>query len=382
MTSSGVARGYSDTVIAATCLGLVWLGDALIYVVLPLYPAAFGVEIASVAILLSVNRVIRIVGYGWVSPLSRRFGANTLTAAACAAAAISTLACGLLSGFVLLFIARLMWGGAYGVINLTNTAYAYGDGQRAGTHVGLNRAVSTLGPVLSLALGGWLVMQTGPQGVFIVYGLVGLLAVPLALSLPRLRHTVGDAPVAAKGRWALSPLNIMFFVVALGADGVFTATLSTLLADLIPVTSALIGAGLLLASQRLASVILSFVSGPIVDRLQAHHLLAPCCVLVAVGLAAIAAGYIYSGAVVLIFARVVFAIVAPIVAAEQSTDRIGAIAAYATWSDCGLAAGAFIGIMGMELLGYPMTYAALGTMTLAAVIWFTLVRAARPQAPA
>ena len=42
-----------------------------------------------------------------------------------------------------------MWGGAYGVINLTNTAYAYGDGQRAGTHVGLNRAVSTFGPVLS-----------------------------------------------------------------------------------------------------------------------------------------------------------------------------------------------------------------------------------------
>ena len=91
----GDAQGYSDTVIAATCLGLVWFGDALIYVVLPLYPAAFGVEIASVAILLSVNRVIRIVGYGWVSPLSRRFGANTLTAAACAAAAISTLAYGL-----------------------------------------------------------------------------------------------------------------------------------------------------------------------------------------------------------------------------------------------------------------------------------------------
>ena len=133
---------------------------------------------------------------------SRRFGANTLTAAACAAGAISTLAYGLLSGFVLLFIARLMWGGAYGVINLTNTAYAYGDGRRAGTHVGLNRAVSTLGPVLSLALGGLLVIQLGPQGVFVVYGLVGLLAVPLALSLPRLRQTVGDAPVAAKGRWS------------------------------------------------------------------------------------------------------------------------------------------------------------------------------------
>ena len=380
MTPSGPTRGYSETIIAAACLGLVWLGDALIYVVLPLYPAAFGVDVASVAILLSVNRIIRIVGYGWVSPLSRRFGANQLTAAACAAGAVSTLAYGLLSGFVLLFVARLMWGGAYGVINLTNTAYAYGDGHRAGTRVGLNRAVSTLGPVLSLALGGFLVTQVGPQGVFVVYGLIGLLAVPLALSLPRLRQTVGDAPAAAKGRWAPSPLNIMFFVVALGADGVFTATLSTLLADLIPVTSALIGAGLLLAGNRLASVILAFISGPVVDRLKAHRLLAPCCVLVAVGLAAIAGGWVYSGAVVLIFARVVFAIVAPIVAAEQSTDRIGAIAAYATWSDCGLAAGAFIGILGMELLGYSLSYIALAAATLAAVIWFIAVPATRPQA--
>ena len=371
-------RGYSETIIAAACLGLVWLGDALIYVVLPLYPAAFGVEIASVAILLSVNRVIRIVGYGWVSPLSRRFGANTLTAAACAAGAISTLAYGLTSGFVLLFIARLMWGGAYGVINLTNTAYAYGDGQRAGTRIGLNRAVSTLGPVLALGLGGWLTTVAGPRGVFVIYGLVGLLAIPLALMLPRLRQNVSNAPAAAKGRWVPSPLNVMFFVVALGADGVFTATLSTLLADLIPVTSALIGAGLLLAAQRLASVILSFVSGPIVDRVQPHRILPPCSVIIAIGLGAIAAGHVYSGAVVLIVARVIFAIVAPIIAAEQSTDRIGAIAAYATWSDCGLAAGAFIGIMGMEWLGYPFTYAALGAVTAAALAWFTLARAVRP----
>src|SRR5436305_998269 len=201
MSAAG-GQGSSETIIAAACLGLVWLGDALIYVVLPLYPAEFGVEVASVAVLLSVNRVIRIVGYGWVSPLSRRFGANTLTAAACAAGAISTLAYGLASGFVLLFVARLMWGGAYGVINLTNTAYAYGDGRGAGTHIGLNRAISTIGPVLALGLGGWLVTLVGPRSAFVVYGVVGLVAIPLGLTLPRLRQTVGDAPAAAKGRWA------------------------------------------------------------------------------------------------------------------------------------------------------------------------------------
>ena len=372
------ARGYRDTVIAAAALGLVWLGDALIYVILPLYPAAFGVDLAAVAVLLSVNRVVRIIGYGWVSPLARRFGANTLTAAACAAAALSTLAYGLTTGFVLLFIARLVWGGTFGIINLTNTAYAYGDGQRAGMHIGLNRAVSTLGPVLALALGGWLVTVTGPQQVFVIYGVIGLIAVPLALQLPKLRQTVGETPVAADRRWRPSELNILFFVVALGADGVFAATLSTLLADIIPKTSALIGAGLLLAGQRLIAVVLALLSGPIVDRFEARRMLAPCSFVIVAGMAAIAVGHIYIGVVVLMVARATFAIVGPIVAAQRSTDRIGAIAGYATWSDVGLAAGAFVGILAFEWAGYPLTYATLAALTAAAVAWFMLRAGAAP----
>lgn len=371
VTNSG-ARQYSDTVIAAASLGFVWLGDSLIYVVLPLYPGAFGIETASVAILLSVNRVIRIIGYGWVSPLSRRFGANTLTAVACAAAALSTLAYGIFTGFALLFAARLVWGATFGVINLTNTAYAYGDGRRAGMRIGLNRAVSSLGPVLALGLGGWLVTLVGPQYVFVIYGIAGFIAVPLALRLPRLRQTVGDAAPASHRRWRPSPLNMLFFVVALGADGVFTATLSTLLADIIPVTSALIGAGLLLAGQRLISVVLAFASGPIVDRFEARHMLAPCSFVIAAGMIAIATGHVYTGAIVLMIARAMFAIIGPIVAAQQSADRIGAIAAYSTWSDCGLAAGAFLGIVGMQWAGFPLTYVTLAATTLAALAWFML----------
>src|SRR5882757_5711204 len=205
-----------------------------------------------------------------------------------------------------------MWGGAYGVINLTNTAYAYGDGQRAGMHIGLNRAVSTIGLVLALGLGGWLVTLIGPRAVFVSYGLIGLVAVPLALTLPRLRQPPSDAAARAK-RWSVGPLNVLFFVVALGADGVFTATLSTLLADLIPVTAALVGAGLLLAGQRLVAVILSFMTGPLVDRFEASRLLVPCGLVIVGGLSAIAAGYVYTGAVVLIVARALFAIVSPVI---------------------------------------------------------------------
>ena len=85
------------------------------------------------------------------------------------------------------------------------------------------------------------------------------------------------------------------------------------------------------------------------------------------------------GLQVLIVARALFAIVAPVIAARQSSDRIGALASYVTWSDCGLAAGAFLGIVGMEWAGYPVTYALLGAATLAVTLMW---RTVQPQARA
>ena len=110
------SHGYRSTVVAAGCLGIVWFGDAVIYVVLPLYAQAFGCDALMVGVLLSVNRVVRILGYGWVGPLARTYGSNVLTAAACAAGALSTLAYGVLSGFALLFIARMLWGAAWSIM--------------------------------------------------------------------------------------------------------------------------------------------------------------------------------------------------------------------------------------------------------------------------
>jgi MFS family permease len=361
---------YRFTIIAAASLGLVWLGDALIYVVLPLYPATFGIDIAMVGVLLAVNRIIRILGYGWVAPLTRRFGANALAAGACAAAALSTLAYGLGTGFAVLLIARLVWGAAYGVLNLTNMAYAYGDGKGAGKRMGVNRAVGTLGPMFALGAGGWLVTLIGPQHVFVLYGLIGLIAVPLAMRLPPLRAAAESKVDAAGHRWIPTPLNVLFFVIALGADGVFAATLSTLLADLVPVSQALVAAGLLLAGQRFVSVVLALASGPIIDRFDAARLLVPASVVVALGLAGIALGHVYTAAVVLIVARALIAVIGPIVAAQRSpADRITAMAAYTTWSDSGLALGPLIGTLAVLWFGFAPTYVLLAALTLAALVW-------------
>ena len=359
--------GYRNTIIVATCLGLVWFGDAAIYVVLPLYALAFGFDAVTVGVLLSVNRVVRILGYGWVAPLARAYGTNVLTAAACVAAAISTLAYGLLSGFALLFIARMVWGASWGVINLTMTAYAYGDGKGAGVRIGIARAVSSAGAFAALVAAGPLCIAIGPLQMFVVFGLLGLAAVPLAFLLPSLRAAPRD-PQAAR-RWTLTPLNTLFFVLSFGADGVLGATISVLLAEFMPLASAITGAALLLAFQRLVVIVLALFSGPVTDRLGAQRLLLPCSLAVAAGFATIASGHVYSGTIIVIFSRALLGTVGPVLAAQKSTDRIAALASFATWTDVGLAAGAFFGLVGIVEIGYTASYSLLAILSAAAAVW-------------
>src|SRR4051812_12135820 len=366
-----------NTLIASACLGIVWPGDVVLYVVLPLYAAEFGLDALAVGLLLSINRVVRILGYGWVSPLARRYGAKALTATACLAAAVSTLGYGLLGGFVLLFAARVLWGAAWGVINLMMNAYAYGDGRGAGTRVGLSRAVSSVGAFLSLIFIGPLCLSVGPHQAFTIYGLIGLAAFPLALALS---PTVAAATeVRAPRRWIPSDLNILFFALALAADGVLGATVSLLLSAYMPAASAIVGASLLLAFQRLAHIVLALFSGPVADRIGAGRLLLPCSLIVAAGLGAIALGHIYIGTITVIVARALLTTVSPVLAAQRSPDRIGALASFATWSDVGLAAGAFLGTVGVSAIGLAPVYASLAVLV-AGMALFHHLRAAQVTA--
>jgi DHA1 family inner membrane transport protein len=361
-----------NTLITAACLGIVWAGDVAIYVVLPLYAAAFGLDALAVGLLLSVNRVVRILGYGWVAPLARRYGAKALTAVACLAAAVSTLGYGLLEGFALLFAARVLWGGAWGVINLMMNAYAYGDGRNAGTRVGLSRAVSSVGAFLALLSVGPLCLSVGPHQAFTIYGVLGLAAFPLALALSPTVAAPADA--RAPRRWIPSDLNVLFFTLALAADGVLGATVSLLLVEYMPAAAAIVGASLLLAFQRLAHIVLALFSGPVADRIGAGRLLLPCSLVVALGLAAIALGHVYTGTITAIVARALLTTVSPVLAAQRSPDRIGALASFATWSDVGLAAGAFLGTVGISAIGLVPVYATLAVLV-AGMALFHHVRA-------
>jgi MFS family permease len=201
---------------------------------------------------------------------------------------------------------------------------------------------------------------------------LGLAAFPLALALSPTVAAPSEA--RAPRRWIPSDLNMLFFVLALAADGVLGATVSLLLIEYMPAASAIVGASPLLAFQRLAHIVLALFSGPVADRIGAGRLLLPCSLVVAVGLGAIALGHVYTGTITVIVARALLTTVSPVLAAQRSPDRIGALASFATWSDVGLAAGAFLGTVGISALGLVPTYATLAVL-MAGMAVFHQVRA-------
>ena len=352
-----IARAERAVVVrAAIVLGLVWFGDELIYVVMPLHAAAFGISLGLVGVVLSVNRIVRILGYGWVSAASRRFGLRTLTASAALGAALSTIAYGSVLGLVPLVVARLVWGMAYAVLNVTTTAYAIGDGRGSGRRVGLNRAVSTLGPTLALSAGAWLALELRPRAVFVVLGLTGLLAIPIALTLPRELATDATKAGPAGSRWRPSSLNVLFFANA-AIEGAFAFTLSLLFAGTLPLGSALLAAGLILAFQRLMTVLLSLVGGALIDRVGPYRVLVPCVVLVVGGLLGLAHGVLYPAAITIVVVRALLSVTGPVLAArERSGTTVERLAAFATWVDSGLAVGPPLSGFAVARFGLPALY--------------------------
>jgi hypothetical protein len=150
-----------------------------------------------------------------------------------------------------------------------------------------------------------------------------------------------------------------------------------------PAASAIVGASLLLAFQRLVHIVLALFSGPVADRVGANRLLLPCSLIVALGLGAIALGHVYVGTITVIVSRALLTTVSPVLAAQRSPDRIGALASFATWSDVGLAAGAFLGTVGISAIGLVPTYATLAVLVAGMAVFHHFRAApASPGAPA
>ena len=109
---------------ASIALGLTLPTDTVLYLLLPLYAASFGVSLAEAGLLLAANRLVRIVGYGLVARSYEHHGPRVACIGAVVGSAASSLGYALLPGVWWLLAARLVWGLSFAAMNIATQALA------------------------------------------------------------------------------------------------------------------------------------------------------------------------------------------------------------------------------------------------------------------
>ena len=308
-------QGWRPVICSAGVLAFSLCGHELLYILLPVHAEAYGVSLAWVGIILSTNRFVRIIAYGGVARIGTQFGARRLSMLAAAAASISTLICSITLGPWPLFSARLLWGLASTALHLMSFVYAVAEPKRSASRVGVSQSIIELGSAGALVLGAWLASRLGPSLAFVVFGLVSLLAVPLAAALPETRAQQDQAPRS----WFSKPTGLdgLYFILGFGVDGTFMMTITLLIAKSSAVDTAVVTGGLILAVYHFAIMLLTPIGGILGDRFGGLRVLVWATGGLVLGFVCLAGGYVMTGVLLVIASRSFFATVGPAVIAFQ-----------------------------------------------------------------
>lgn len=361
-----------SSVIASAVLALAMLGDSLLYAVLPLNAAAFGVTLAGVGVLLSVNRLVRLLLFSRFAAASRRWGLRHVTIAAAILGGLSTLAVAISSGMPALLGARTVWGIAFGLLALTTLGYATSAVEGAGARIGLALSIREAGPLLAYTAGVAIVAALGARGALGVLGCVSLLAVPLAFMLPEGVTPEKRASEQLRGGSTPRVARREIIACALGfvVDGVFVTTIGLLFAASRGVSGAAAFAALALAGKRLAVLVLAPFAGRVGDRFGATRTLAVSLWIAAAGAGLLVTGAMVAGVAALTGAAAFASTVLPLTGPDnERRGKLHDLARLNAARDLGAAVGPMVGIALFTGLGGTMLYAASGAvMAIVAVL--------------
>lgn len=359
---------------ASLALGIALPTDTVLYLLLPLYPAAFGVTLVEAGLLLAVNRMIRIAGYGWVANAYQRGGPRTVCIAAVFGAVASSLGYAFLPANVWwLTIARLIWGLSFAAMNIAVQALPTAETTGMVRRSGRSRAIIAAGPMLGLLAGAALAGIIGPRAVFAVLAGVALFGLPFAFMLP----AGGGQAVRGAPRFGLpSTLDTWSFVQGMALDGLFVMGLAVLARHAMP-SHAGLAAGAAMALRYLAEVVLGPPAGVLAGRFGSLRLLVMLSCASAIALASIGFGMLWLGAAVVVLLRgLIQPLPAPAAAAAHpGAGRVPALARLATWRDLGAGAGPLVAGLLLPLLPFSLLYGGMAALLAASALLMGWARA-------
>lgn len=356
---------------AAVTLALTLPGDTLLYLLLPLYAATFGVTLPEAGILLAANRLVRIAGYGWIARFYTERGPRAACLLAAGGSVLATVCYATQSGLWPLLVGRLLWGLSFAAMNIANQALPTAAPMGAATRSGRSRAVIAVGPTLGLIGGAVLAHFWGPRIVFVTLAAIACLAPYFASRIP-----VGSEPVSSHGpRFEKpGPISIWAFSAGFTVDGIFMFGLGLLAAASYP-HGAVLAAGLAMSLRYLTEVFCSSAGGRMAERFGVRRTLVTVSLLTALGLAMLAGSgtVLWIGALATIVLRALGQpLAAPLVAEiYPGPARVPALARQATWRDIGAGTGPLAAGVLVPLLPAWALYGATALLLAAASLLLT-----------
>jgi predicted MFS family arabinose efflux permease len=211
----------------------------------------------------------------------------------------------------------------------------------------------------------------GPRETFIILGLVSMIGIPIAMSLPR--SDVRE-PVGAKREMRFRRPNAVestMGIVALLADGLCIVTLTLLLmADGRDRLEAISIGGILLGARQVALTLAPALAGSLADRFGSKRALLGVLLSMAAGLALMTTGRVEAGFLLVCPSAAMASTLLPgVAAARPGGDRLAAISAVVTWRDLGAAVGALATGSLLTVVDLPVLYLIAPLLLLAAAWW-------------
>jgi MFS family permease len=173
----GVVKKNSQAVprpllVISSTVALSLLGDQMLYAVLPAVYDTVGVPVTAVGLLLSANRLIRLLTNSLAGYVIERYGRHWPFVLALLLGGATTIAYGVVYGVWAFLVARLLWGTAWSFIRIEgmSTTLDVASAETRGRYMGLFQAISRLGSAVAMLCGGVLADTIGFHITFIVFG--------------------------------------------------------------------------------------------------------------------------------------------------------------------------------------------------------------------
>ena len=358
-------RPSRTTVFTATATALSLLGDQALYALLPLYFQEIGLLPIQVGILLSANRWVRLLTNHLAERLVDRFPVNLMLVLSLALGALLSLAYAYISSFLVLLVARCLWGLCWSFIRHISVmgVASSTEPQNLGQIMGFYNGISHIGSVLGIVLGGILFDLIGFSTTLALFCLFSLFAVPFAMrSGIQTSSIITDPQQNNQSSTRYSALLCCGFCIGSVGPGLIMSTLGFILLSRYGTEVALMGFvvgiatlnGLLLGCRWVLDTLGAPIYGALIDR-TGIHIGAPLCFLV--GLIVMLLLNLSENLAGLALGMIVFFMcgtaLSTVVSAEASRQGAKVFARYATAGDLGAAFGPVIGWGAYELIGTP-----------------------------